>query len=73
MKKKSKPKLVKDQLESLEIGFALSRQKLIDKIYKKDSHKDYFIKRSFSVHLNKAKKLSSMKFKSDRNLITRIS
>jgi hypothetical protein len=70
MQRATKPEIIQDKLERMEIGEEISKKDFVKKLYGDD---DYFSQRSFDVHLSKAKKLIPNKeFRVVKGNITRV-
>ena len=71
MKAKTKQQKIKEVIEALEVGEGVDKDNLIITIW---GDYDYFISRSFDVHLNSAKKqLENREFKTKKGYIVRVS
>ena len=71
MKAKTKQQKIKEVIEALEVGEGVDKDNLIITIW---GDYNYFIGRSFDVHLNSAKKqLENREFKTKKGYIVRVS
>jgi len=70
MQKATKPEIIQDKLDNLELGGSIIKDSVIKQLY---GHNDFFTSRSFDVHYCKAKKnLPNKVFKVKDGIIQRI-